>query len=177
MKLLRATKYESKRDVHGNCYSFAELRNLLDNRKWSFCDATNLESELREVFGDWEGYREFCDYHYQCLPIRQFDKVNKGIEWGGSDIRQAIITNVKPSIYAAAKAILADIGLADQLSDHESDLYLPSIPIIDRLVAAYPECTKSRFRSNIDGKMCWDIPFQFMPFWDKVTRKANAVTE
>lgn len=54
-----------------------------------------------------------------------------------------------------------------ECSNHESDLYVlansDSLSIIKKHNVAY----YSSFKSNIDGKLWYDIPFMFDPFWQK----------
>lgn len=49
------------------------------------------------------------------------------------------------------------------LDHHESDLYAEVTDISSKIIAKYPfKCNVTRFRSNIDGKLWFDIPFAYM---------------
>ena len=50
--------------------------------------------------------------------------------------------------------------------NHESDLYLPVNDITKKLLIKHGGLV-STFISQIDGKQWFDVPFQYMPFWDK----------
>jgi len=57
-----------------------------------------------------------------------------------------------------------------EIDNHESDLYVPVNADTQKLI------TKYRFRSNvttfvnqIDGKLWFDIPFAYTPFWEEKT--------
>ena len=65
-------------------------------------------------------------------------------------------------IYEAIKA-------AGIETDHnESDLYAPVNEFTEKLVAVYAHKSNvTRFKS-LDGKMWFNIPFAYTPFWDKV---------
>jgi hypothetical protein len=66
------------------------------------------------------------------------------------------------SIFAAVKAA----GI--QYDNHESDLYIPVTPETTALVAKYDtNKTATRFTSQIDGKPWYDVPFAYLPWWEK----------
>ena len=49
---------------------------------------------------------------------------------------------------------------------HASDLYVPVCPESERIVAEYEfSCNVTLFRSPIDGKVWFDIPFANDPWW------------
>lgn len=61
---------------------------------------------------------------------------------------------------------IKELGI--QYDNHESDLYIPLTEETVKLVNEYGLggiC--ARFKSNIDGKMWFDLPFQYAPFWEK----------
>lgn len=61
---------------------------------------------------------------------------------------------------------LIDAGV--QCSSHQSDLYFPVTDKTVAILAKYPK-QKSityTFRSNIDGVLCFDVPFAFDPYWE-----------
>ena len=67
------------------------------------------------------------------------------------------------SIYEELKAAGVEID------HHESDLFVPvnaiTIPIVDRFDP--DRATVTTFNSRIDGKLWYDIPFQYAPFWER----------
>ena len=55
--------------------------------------------------------------------------------------------------------------------NHESDLYIPVNPETRRIVFEYPYRTNvTTFVSQIDGKLWFDVPFAYTPFWDRKPR-------
>jgi len=66
-----------------------------------------------------------------------------------------------PSIYAQV------IERGIQHSQHESDLYLPVNTETMALIKDYRfRSNVTTFRSNIDGKLWYDVPFAYLPFWE-----------
>jgi len=63
------------------------------------------------------------------------------------------------TIYAAMLAIGAD------MSNHESDLYVTVTPEVVGLLEGYTDGYTS-FYSNIDGKLNYEFPFAYTPWWD-----------
>lgn len=58
---------------------------------------------------------------------------------------------------------------ADEISSHESDLYLKCTPVSENLVSGYEfKQNVRKFRSNIDGSMWFDVPFANDLFWAKI---------
>lgn len=58
----------------------------------------------------------------------------------------------------------------EDISNHESDLYLKVTPESETLVSDYEfKRNVKRFTSNIDHSVWFDIPFAFDPFWNKKT--------
>lgn len=65
------------------------------------------------------------------------------------------------------------------LDNHESDLYALVTPESTRIVQAHTQAHGGRgmittFVSSIDGKRWYDIPFAYLPFWEKVKERGNA---
>lgn len=60
---------------------------------------------------------------------------------------------------------LKDAGV--QLDNHESDLYALVTPESEKIVAEYPHKSNVRKFKGSDGKMWFDIPFAYEPYWDK----------
>lgn len=60
------------------------------------------------------------------------------------------------------------------LDHHESDLYALVTPASSQIVSQYG-CKRAvtRFISQIDGKLWYDIPFEYLPFWEAAERRAN----
>ena len=56
-----------------------------------------------------------------------------------------------------------------QCSNHQSDLYFPVTDETAAILAKYPKqkAIAQTFRSNIDGILCFDVPFGFDPYWEK----------
>lgn len=54
-------------------------------------------------------------------------------------------------------------------SSHESDLYLPDCVAVRAILDRYPldKANARPFRSQIDGRQWLDIPFAFLPWWEK----------
>ena len=60
------------------------------------------------------------------------------------------------------------------LDNHESDLYAKITPESQAIVGAYKFKSNVRtFRSQIDGTLWYDIPFAFLPWWE---RRMSAVS-
>jgi hypothetical protein len=55
------------------------------------------------------------------------------------------------------------------ISNHESDLYVPVTPEVTAILDRHPTHKKNAttFVSNIDGKLTYDIPFAYGPFWSE----------
>ena len=65
------------------------------------------------------------------------------------------------------------------LDSHYSDLYAEATPDAVRIIGEYRREGKigpvSTFKSNIDGKRWYDIPFAYAPYWDAVAEKCRAI--
>jgi len=58
-----------------------------------------------------------------------------------------------------------------ELDNHESDLYALVTPESEKIIAKYPERRAKKFKSEKDGKVWFDIPFAYEPFWiEKIGR-------
>lgn len=65
------------------------------------------------------------------------------------------------------------IAAGIQYSVHESDLYIPVTEETRKMVAAYEfKSNVTMFKSNIDGKMWYDIPFANLPYWEAKQKHA-----
>ena len=52
-------------------------------------------------------------------------------------------------------------------SNHASDLYIPVNEDTTKLIAEYEyKCNVTKFVSQIDGKVWFDVPFAFIPWWE-----------
>lgn len=52
---------------------------------------------------------------------------------------------------------------------HESDLYIEVNDTNRAILAKYPLESKNArtFRNEVTGKLCYDIPFAYDPFWER----------
>ena len=67
-------------------------------------------------------------------------------------------------IYYEAKESM----LPEEIGNHCSDLYLLKNAVSEKLVARYEfRCDVKTFRSQIDGKIWYDIPFAYYPYFKK----------
>ena len=58
-------------------------------------------------------------------------------------------------------------------SSHESDLYIPVTEETTKLLAPYQfRGNVQMFNSNKDGKLWYDIPFAYMPYWEAKLKRA-----
>lgn len=74
---------------------------------------------------------------------------------------------MKKTIYKKAVALLAK----EEISNHESDLYLKKTEISSKLIEEYEfKASVREFYSNIDHQLWYDIPFAYDPFWEKIER-------
>jgi hypothetical protein len=69
---------------------------------------------------------------------------------------------------------LRELGV--HVDNHESDLYVPCTQETEKLIEDY-ECkvNVSRFTSQVDGKRWFDVPFGYIPFWDKIEHRVRAM--
>jgi hypothetical protein len=56
-----------------------------------------------------------------------------------------------------------------EYSNHESDLYFPDTPQTRAILADFPllRSTAQRFRNQINGQPWIDIPFAYLPWWER----------
>lgn len=64
-----------------------------------------------------------------------------------------------------------------EIRNHESDMYVPITRESTEILENYPlqKATATKFKSNIDGKLTYDIPFSFDPFWEKKMKRQSIV--
>lgn len=64
--------------------------------------------------------------------------------------------------------------LGIETGHHESDLYIPVTEASMALIKAYKfRSNVTTFTSPIDNKRWYDVPFAYMPFWEKAARRAR----
>lgn len=57
---------------------------------------------------------------------------------------------------------------SNEISNHESDLYLKVTQVSEKLIAEYEfKGSVRKFFSKVDKSYWFDIPFAFNPFWNK----------
>ncbi len=82
-----------------------------------------------------------------------------------------------PSIYER----MVEAGV--QIDHHETDLYVPANPITRQLVREWKfRAIAKTFVSQIDGKLWFDLPFAYLPAWERKTpvydnSPADSITE
>lgn len=55
-----------------------------------------------------------------------------------------------------------------EIDNHESDLYVPVNPVTTHFIEQYEhKANVTTFEHSIDGKLWYDIPFAYMPFWER----------
>ncbi len=54
-----------------------------------------------------------------------------------------------------------------EVSNWQSDLYAPVNETTKAILAKHPEQSKTVFRSQVDGKLWYDIAFAYDPFWKR----------
>jgi hypothetical protein len=66
------------------------------------------------------------------------------------------------SVYSEVKAT------GGYIANHESDLYIEANEQNKAILARYPlEQQNARmFRNEVTGKICYDVPFAYDPFWE-----------
>lgn len=54
-----------------------------------------------------------------------------------------------------------------QVDNHESDMYFPATEESAKILARFPMWARNatRFESQTDGAIWYDVPFAFLPFW------------
>ena len=54
------------------------------------------------------------------------------------------------------------------ISHWQSDLYAPVNDTVKEILSRYPNQSRSVFKSQIDGKLWYEFPFQYDPFWSRI---------
>lgn len=64
-----------------------------------------------------------------------------------------------------------------EVNHHESDLYFEVNNKTTKILLEYPLHfnNATRFRCNVSNRLCYDVPFAYIPWWDKVTSKHSFV--
>jgi len=61
-----------------------------------------------------------------------------------------------------------------EIGSHSSDLHVPVTETSTAILEHYEfHENVTKFRSLVDGKMWYDIPFAYQPFWDKVDARVT----
>ena len=177
MKLIHLESISSLADSHGNCYHAMRVTNKLTGAVLEFTiSGDNSGGVGYELFHGWANATEFAETSTTQLKSRQFDKEVKGWAHGGcvsKDIAAYIVANGGlPTFWEAISKLSQDTGI--ELNNHESDLYVPISPAVTRLCDAYGKTgvMRSTFRDNISGKLSYDIPFAYQPYWEAVAAKS-----
>lgn len=98
---------------------------------------------------------------------------------GGAPIAS---TDKRPT-FAEMKAATPEVSLYEALKaagietdHHASDLYVPVTPETKAILAKYPLDAKkaTTFKSNIDDKLTYEIPFAYDPAWEKKAKMTVA---
>lgn len=64
------------------------------------------------------------------------------------------------------------VELGIEHDHHESDLYVPVTDETKKLVNNYEYTMMvTTFKSAIDGNMWYDIPFEYLPFWEEKSKQ------
>ena len=182
MKLIRIETISSKPDTYGNCYHAMRVTNQISGKCLEFTiSGDNGPQAAYELFQDWEAVREFCELQTTVLGVRDFNRETKGLAHGGctgKEITKHISDNGgRPSFYEAVKAHCDENGI--EIGSYYSDLHVPVSPSISRLAKAYQRdgALRSTFRDNITGKLTYDFPFCFEPFWEAKQKSVQATKE
>ncbi len=58
-------------------------------------------------------------------------------------------------------------ALGGYVDHHESDLYIEVNPVNREILSRYPceRANATTFINQVTGKLCYDVPFSFDPFW------------
>lgn len=61
-----------------------------------------------------------------------------------------------------------------ETANHMSDLYFPDTEQTRAILARFPYSAgiAAKFRDNKTGQTWWDVPFAFLPWWEKHARDA-----
>lgn len=85
---------------------------------------------------------------------------NNGVGVGVAASNSAQANTTTKTLYQA----LVEAGVP--VSSWQSDLYAPRNEAVREILAAYPNQTRSTFRSNVDGRLMYEFPFAYGPFWE-----------
>lgn len=69
---------------------------------------------------------------------------------------------------------IKDAGI--EHASHESDLYLPDTAQVRAILERFPlqKRNATRFQNQVEGGTWIDVPFAFLPFWEKKLARVNA---
>lgn len=65
------------------------------------------------------------------------------------------------------------IAAGIECSNWQSDLYFPVTPETRKILKQYPQQSRSTFKSNASGRLMYECPFAFDPFW--IARKPETL--
>lgn len=96
-----------------------------------------------------------------------------------TDGRQTAIDNYgRPGIHHSVEETpnLFDLVLSTHtpFSNHESDLYIPANDKTRAMLKEFPHLTKTTFQNQVEGGTWFDIPFAFIPWWEKRQKSVAA---
>lgn len=86
---------------------------------------------------------------------------------------EPVDNTTQPSLYEAIKAA----GI--ETYHHESDLYFPVTPESREILSRYPLPQKNAtvFTDNVTKKPWYDVPFNYDPFWEQVSKRSKGVEQ
>jgi len=66
------------------------------------------------------------------------------------------------SVYSEVKAT------GGYVENHEADLYIEVNDINRKILSRHPLEMRNatKFKNEVTGKLCWDVPFGFDPYWE-----------
>lgn len=98
--------------------------------------------------------------HFTVVPSQAGSPRVSGLELARLSLGRKLKGN-NMSLYTDCKA------LGETIDHHESDLYVKSSKSADALVKLHDtHKIATKFISNVDGKVWWDVPFSFDPYWE-----------
>jgi len=70
----------------------------------------------------------------------------------------------------------AMVAAGVEISNHYSDLYVPKNEVTAAIVRQYfGSVTTTIFTCQLDGKSWYDIPFAFLPYWERRAQQENVI--
>lgn len=60
----------------------------------------------------------------------------------------------------------------EEMGNHESDLYVPVTDETTKIISTYEYAENvSTFKDNISGRLYYDVPFAYYPYWEELFEK------